>query len=64
MKAIVDEDTCTGCGICVDICPEVFELNEQAEIARVKANPVPPGAEDTCREAAEGCPVEAISLEE
>ncbi len=63
MKAIVNVDTCTGCGLCADTCPEVFELNDK-DVAVVKASPVPAGAEDACREAAEGCPVEAISIEE
>jgi ferredoxin len=64
MKARVDPDTCTGCGACVDTCPEVFELPEGSDVARVKVDPVPPEAEAPCREAAEGCPVEAISIEE
>ena len=29
MKAMVNKDTCTGCGICVDICPEVFEIGDE-----------------------------------
>ncbi|MFW6169782.1 MAG: ferredoxin [Planctomycetota bacterium] len=62
MKAVVDQETCTGCGLCPDICPEVFELND--DIACVTVDTVPPEAEDTCREAAESCPVEAISIEE
>jgi len=31
----VDKEKCTGCGTCVALCPEVFELGEDG-IARVK----------------------------
>ncbi len=61
MKAKVDPDICTGCGLCPDICPQVFEMDGST----AKANdPVPSDAEGACREAAESCPVEAIVLEE
>ena len=60
MIAIVDEDLCTGCGLCVDTCPEVFELVD--DMAKVIIEPVPSGVEEACREAADDCPVEAISL--
>jgi heterodisulfide reductase subunit A len=34
--AIVDEDACTGCGICVEVCPyEARTLNERKRIAEV-----------------------------
>jgi len=62
MKARVDKDTCTGCGLCVDTCPEVFEID--GGLAIVKVNPVPESSEDSCRDAANGCPVSAISIEE
>ena len=62
MEAKVDKDLCTGCDLCVDTCPEVFEMGD--DTARVKASPVPRDAEDRCREAKDACPVEAISIEE
>ena len=62
MKAIVDEDACTGCAACQDVCPEVFDMNED-EIAIVKVEPIPAEHEAAAEEAAESCPVEAITLE-
>ena len=62
MKAIVDEETCTGCGLCEQICPAVFELVD--DVAKVKTEPVPTDQQDSCREAAESCPVEAITIQD
>jgi ferredoxin len=63
MKAHVEQDTCIGCGQCADTCPEVFEMNDE-DVSQVKADPVPPEAEESCREAASNCPVDAITIEE
>ena len=61
MKAMIDKDLCTGCGLCEDTCPEVFELKE--DIATVKVSNVPDNLVESCKQAAEDCPVEAITCE-
>lgn len=62
MKANVDHDTCTACELCVDTCPAVFAMGDAA--AKVIVDEVPSDEEENCREAADNCPVEAITLEE
>ena len=52
------EDSCTACGICVDTCPDVFEMGD--ETAQVCVNSVPAELEETVQQAADECPVEAI----
>ena len=59
MKATVDAGACTGCELCVSLCPEVFEMD--GNVAKAKAA-VPAAAEATCKEAAESCPVSCIAI--
>lgn len=62
MKIIVDADLCTGCGLCVDICPEVFEMKDDVSI--VKTSDVSGETAEKVKESQENCPVEAIIIEE
>lgn len=55
------EDTCTACGLCVDTCPEVFDMGDEAAIVIV--DEVPAEHEDAVQQAADECPVEAIVIE-
>jgi len=55
------EDSCTACGLCVDTCPDVFEMGD--EIAEVIVDNVPPELEETAQQATDECPVEAIVIE-
>jgi ferredoxin len=62
MRVTVDEETCIGCGLCAEECPEVFEMNDDE--ARVKVDEVSEDVVESCKEAAENCPVEAIQMED
>ena len=63
MRAIVDQDTCTACGLCIDLCPEVFQEQEDGTAVAIEGD-VPAEHEEVARDAADQCPVEAISIEE
>ncbi|MCF8332384.1 MAG: ferredoxin [Bacteroidales bacterium] len=61
IKKVWIEEGCTSCGVCEDLAPEVFKMEDEAEViegADLQAN------EDLIREAAEECPVEVIQFEE
>jgi ferredoxin len=62
MKAIVDKDTCIGCGLCPSICPEVFDMDDDGK-AHAIVDEVPSENEGEAQEAAESCPVSAIATE-
>ncbi|MGD9142004.1 MAG: ferredoxin [bacterium] len=61
MKATVDADLCSGCELCTQTCPEVYEM--EGDVAVVKVDPIPPELEDSAQEAADDCPVEAIKID-
>lgn len=61
MKAKIDPDICIGCGLCVNTCSEVFKMENDKAVAYVAI--VPKEVENSCRQAADECPVTAIILE-
>jgi len=64
VKVTVDEDLCTACGLCVNTCPEVFDLGDDDDVAQVKMDVVPEEFEELCEQAADECPSEAIIIED
>lgn len=60
-KVWIEED-CTACELCVDTCPDVFEMGD--EIAQVIAGADLEANEDCIREAADDCPADVIKFEE
>lgn len=63
MKVIVDRAACCGYGICADICPSVYKLDDNG-IVYVDDDIVPVGEEQAAREGAEACPQNALVVEE
>nr|P00203.1 RecName: Full=Ferredoxin [Moorella thermoacetica] len=60
MKVTVDQDLCIACGTCIDLCPSVFDWDDEG-LSHVIVDEVPEGAEDSCaRESVNECPTEAI----
>ena len=59
MTFTVDQDLCIGCGLCVTLCTEVFELVDDK--SHVKLAPVPEELQKPALFAEDGCPVQAIS---
>lgn len=61
-KVVVNQEECIGCGNCAELCPTVFQLDEQTEKSQV----IMPtgGPEDCIEDAIDQCPVSAISWQE
>jgi len=57
-KVSVDESVCVGCGLCEQLCPEVFKVEDG--IAKVKASEC---SQHNLSEIPSQCPVEAIKVE-
>ena len=64
MKVKIDEELCTGCEECVQAVPDVFEMDEDGELAKVIVEEVPSDQEDAVRDAAADCPAESIIIED
>ena len=52
----VDKEKCLGCGICVSLCPEMFEMDKDNK-SQIK----PRKKCDRLNEIIDMCPTEAIS---
>ncbi len=62
MKVKIDPELCNGDEVCVQLCPEVFEMQEDKAVVIMEG--ISPDLQDSVREAADSCPSEAIIIEE
>lgn len=58
-KLFVDQ-SCIQCDACTLTAPHNFKMNDEDGHAYVVKQPSTPEESDLCKEAMEGCPVEAI----
>ena len=61
MEVRVDADLCVGCGLCVNTCSDIFEMQDDKAVTKIEN--VPAESEDCCKQAKDECPVEAIIIE-
>jgi len=63
MKPHVDEDMCIGCGKCEELCPEIFEVQDDG-YSHVLVSDPGPEYYGCIRDAESACPTSAITIEE
>jgi ferredoxin len=54
------DDQCIDCDLCRETAPDFFKRNEDGGYSYVYRQPATPEEDGLCKEALEGCPVEAI----
>ncbi|MFW6375925.1 MAG: ferredoxin [Thermoplasmatota archaeon] len=69
VKVTIDQDACIACGMCYNICPEVYEDDGSgtAQLVEEYRETVDEGYVsdniDCTQDGADSCPVDAIQLE-
>lgn len=63
MKVTITKQ-CMGDRNCNDLCPEVFEYDEDQLISTIKFDEIPEQYKDVVRQAARECGAEAIEIED
>lgn len=62
MKGYVDKEACIGCGLCSDICPEVFRMDDDGKAVAADTE-IPDDIIGSAEDARQQCPTEAITIE-
>jgi ferredoxin len=59
-EILIDSYLCSGCGTCVALCPEVFQMDSSEEKAELVT--LHPLLSDAVHQAAAFCPEKCISI--
>ena len=73
-KVKINPDTCIGCGVCVSMAPDIFEMGEEGKSVLVEkwrsaespyeGEVTDEGLKDSAKMAADSCPTSSITIEE
>jgi ferredoxin len=61
MTVKIEREKCCGYGICAEICPSVYKLDDQGFVY-LDSDVVPAGDEAAAEEGADACPEMAIAV--
>ena len=61
LKVVIDKPACCGYGLCAEICPQVYKLDEHGMVY-LDDEIVPEGLEAEAQEGADSCPQSALKL--
>ena len=61
MKVEVNKDICIGCGLCTNIAPDVFSMNDEGKAKAIDGE-IAEKDQPLVEEAVNSCPVSAIKI--
>jgi ferredoxin len=63
LRVIADRSACCGYGVCAELCPEIYKVDDIGVVALLM-DVVPAGLEEKAREGASACPTNALRVVE
>ncbi len=61
MTLTINEEVCIGCGVCMQVCPDVFKLDEDEGKGTIIKAEISEEEIDCVKKAADSCPVGCIN---
>jgi len=63
VRVIINEESCSGCGVCETLCPDIFQIHEDEKSHVIEGASA--SEHGSCiKEAEDSCPTQSITIEE